>query len=58
MEQLCAECDTIDDFITALEKRTGLFMDEPDFIQPGLARQISLSKQRPGLSRGTSGTHH
>jgi chaperone BCS1 len=45
LEQMCAEHDTIDEFLTALNNRVGIFELDEELVRPGNSRQISLSNQ-------------
>lgn len=40
MEQLCAECDTIDEFLAVLKIRANVFQEK--HLDPGVIRQVSI----------------
>jgi SpoVK/Ycf46/Vps4 family AAA+-type ATPase len=44
MEQLCAECETIDEFLDSLQDRAGGFIGESELVIPGVKRQLSISR--------------
>lgn len=44
MEQLCAECETVDEFLDSLQERASRFVGESELVVPGVKRQISISR--------------
>jgi len=43
MEQLCAECETIDEFLVTLQLRANVFSDKR--LPPGVQRQVTIGDQ-------------